>query len=239
MNITYAGFGLCALALIGCAHGSGAGGPAQAFDAFTCPSTGASEAEIAESQRRARGAALSLAAPVDHVRFVQHYPGAETDMFATRGAGCEESSEPQACEAKLAALEAEAQASTPECSERDCPPFVYAISLDRDQLTLHRSPDALLALLGTIDSPEEAWIMLMIHNGAPAHGCGDTESSGYRSVPSGFELMRRAYTSSCEPVERVETVDHVDRSGQIKRVGQTVLEHEPEECFRGRDGRGE
>jgi hypothetical protein len=88
-----------------------------------------------------------------------------------------------------------------------------------------------VALLGAIDSPADAWLLLMAREGSPPYACGDRSASAYRVLPERIELSRQEWTSTCRPVERVEIVESFDRSGVATALSRTVVEREVDGCF--------
>lgn len=188
--------------------------------AFECADERADTPEAERQQRERRAAGLRLAIEADHIRFIRH--GSETDdeLFATRGKACTTAKDPSACEAELARLE------TLGRSKKQ----VFAITIASDQLKLYEGREV-LTLVGVIDSPERAWLALMIHADASSFMCKDPDWHGYREVDDGFELSWVWTDKVCRPFQRVQAIEHVDRDGQVTRLRTQVVEHDADACI--------
>jgi hypothetical protein len=213
---------LGAAATVGCAHSSTAAHASETFRAFACP---ADEAKAA----RAFGDALALALDVDSLEVISHGGGHDELTVAKRGKACSGATNPDACHAELSRLKQAWVGTHPACD--DCDGAIAVMTTRKDEVQLWSEPEPLLTLLGAIDTPTDAWLLMMARTGYSTYACGDASASAYREVPTGFELLRREWVSSCRPIERVEIVELFERGGSIKPLRRTVIEHEPDGCY--------
>jgi hypothetical protein len=211
-------------ALVGaaCAHSPTAVHTDEPFHAFACP---ADETKAA----RAFGEALELALDVDSLEVISHGGGHNQLTVAERGTKCSLATDLAACEAELARQKLTWAEALPACA--DCNGAILVITTRKDEVALWAEPEQLLTLLGPIDTPTDAWLLLMARTGLSTYSCSDAASSGYRASPQGFELLRREWISTCRPIERVEIVELFGRDGSVQPVRRTVVEHEPDGCY--------
>jgi hypothetical protein len=222
----------CSLVMLlsGCAHGVAApAGPSPidggVFRPFRCAIEGESDEARVESERRLRAEALSLFAPADHLRVVRHWEDGD-DTFAATGLPCAGAVAPAACLAELDRLEALGRTKVQ----------TYAITTRGDAVQLHQGVEGLTQLLGVIDTPEDAWLVLMASVDTEPYLCDEIEESGYRRVGDAFELARRWTSSTCRPYERTQAVDSVSRAGAVTRVSTTVIAREESHCIADHSG---
>lgn len=209
----------------GCAHAPQTARSEAPFRAFECPADEAGEA-------RSFGEALKLALDVDSLEVVA-YGGHQRFTVAERGTACSGATDRDACQAELARHKdawAQAQAI---CDDDDaCEPVNLVVTTRKGEVAQWAHPGRLLELLGAIDTPADAWLLLMSRSGYSSFECGDASSNGYREVPQGFELLRRKWVSSCRPIEQVEIVELFKRDGSVTPVRQRIIEHEPDGCYK-------
>jgi hypothetical protein len=210
------------VAAIGCAHGQSAARSADAFRAFACPPDGVSDAQ-------AFGRALTPAVDVQYVEVISEGGGHDAVIVAERGAKCSGATNAAACDAELSRLKQAWLRARPRCE--DCRGATLVLTTRGDEVAQRTRPDEIVSLLGAIDSPAEAWLLLMVRDGGPPYTCGDPSVSGYRVSSDGIELSRQEWTSTCRPVERVEIVESFARNGAARTLRRTVVEREMEACF--------
>lgn len=210
------------IAAVGCAHGQPATRSNAAPQAFECAAGGVTEAQ-------AFGQALKPALDVDYIEVISHGGGHEAVVVAERGAKCSAATNTAACEAELSRLKQAWVQAQPSCE--DCRGATLVLTTRGDEVAKRTRPNEIMALLGAIDSPADAWLLLMARDGGPPYTCGDPSASAYRVLPDSTELSRQEWTSTCRPVERVEIVESFDRDGTAKTLRRTVVEHEVDECF--------
>ena len=206
----------------GCAHAP----PAQVeepFRAFECPADGTSEAA-------AFGAVLTLAFEVDYLEVVSHGGGHRDVTVAERGVKCGGARDGAACRDELARRRRAWVDAQPECTE--CRGSVVVLTTHGDTVAHWSLAREVVDLLGAVDSPADAWLVLMVRDGLPPFACGDAEASGYRVVGKRVEIARQEWVSTCRPVEKVEIVAAVDRAGNVEEVSRRVVEREDEGCFK-------
>lgn len=189
------------------------------FEAFECAIEGASESERLATERRSRADALTLAGNVDYV-LLGHNSDSERSVFAERGVPCAQATDPAACTARFTELQAQAESFR----------GAYAITIAAGKASMHVR-EALIGLVDAIDTPADAWLVLMVREGESFYECNGSWWSGYRRSGDGYDIARRMTTSTCHPYERVQLVDHVDRSAKITRLSRTVVVHEPRGCY--------
>jgi hypothetical protein len=213
---------LSAVVAAACAHSSTVAPSDEPFHAFACPKD---EAKAA----RSFGDALELALDVDSLEVISHGGGHDQLTVAAHGTKCSGATDLAACEAELARQKLAWAEAQPACD--DCNGAILVITTRKDEIALWALPEQALTLLGAIDTPTDAWLLMMARTGYSTYACGDSTSSGYRALPQGFELLRREWVSTCRPIERVEIVERVDRDGRVEPVRRTVIEHEPDGCY--------
>ena len=211
-------------ALLGsaCAHSSTSARSDASFQAFACPTD---EAKAA----RSFGDALVLALDVDALEVISHGGGHDRLTVAERGAMCSGATDRAACRAEVARQKLAWVEAQPACD--DCNGAILVITTRQDEIALWAQPERVLTLLGAIDTPTDAWLLLMARTGLSTYSCGDASSSGYRTLSEGFELLRREWVSTCRPIERVEIVELFGRDGDVKPVRRTGVEHQTDGCY--------
>jgi hypothetical protein len=205
-----------------CAHSPATARSGEPFHAFACPKD---EAKAA----RSFGEALELALDVDSLEVISHGGGHDQLTVAERGTKCSGATDLAACKAELTRQKLAWVQAQPACD--DCNGAILVITTRKDEIALWAQPEQALTLLGAIDTPTDAWLLMMARTGYSTYACGDSTSSGYRALPQGFELLRREWVSTCRPIERVEIVERFDRDGRVEPVRRTVIEHEPDGCY--------
>jgi hypothetical protein len=203
----------------------------QPFAELPChPKTGGEHGYQYELAARAQR--LKLADPVDYLA-VKRVSGKEAFTLAETGTACAGASDVAACRAALAALEqARAPASSP-CDHFRCEERAYALTTRGGDAKLWLTQGEIYALLGPIDTPSDAWLMMQAERDASPYLCGDIESSAAREVDGGYELRERRYTSNCRPLEMIELIHRVGHDGSVRLLERNVLRHEPDECITG------
>jgi hypothetical protein len=214
---------LSAMAGVACAHAGPTARSPEPFRAFDCPANAGGEAH-------AFGHALTLAVDVDYLEVVSHGGGHTDVTVVERGAKCSGAADAAACTAELSRQRQAWLQSQPSCS--DCRGTTLILTTHRDHVAQWSLPNELLTLLGPIDSPADAWLLLMARDGLPPYACGDASASAYRILRDRIELSRQEWTSSCRPIERVAIVQAVDRSGEIKNVSRSVVERDVDGCIK-------
>jgi hypothetical protein len=232
---------IVAVALSGCGGARKASAPlpskpapiaaARPFAELPChPKTGGDHDPSYE--RTARAERLKLADPIDYVAVKRVY-GKETFTLAERGSPCAGATDVAACRAALAALEQErAPASTP-CDDFRCEERAYVLTTRANDAKLWLTREEIHALLGSIDTASDAWLMMQAERDASPYLCGDVESSAAREVEGGYELRERRYTNNCRPLEEIELIHRVGHDGSVRLLERNVLRHLPDECITG------
>jgi len=199
------------------------------FEPFQCKLPDAIPEEREALEQRARAEALRLPADLDYVRIGRYRSATNHYVIAASGEPCRNAQDKAACEANVEGLEAASQTV----------PQVFAITTRGDSVELHKG-EALLSFIGAIDSPERAWLALMVREDADVYDCDDADWSGHRRATGGLELAMQWTKSICRPFERVRTVYHVTSDGTVTRRSEVVVEHNAERCVVSEAGvRGE
>jgi hypothetical protein len=100
-------------------------------------------------------------------------------------------------------------------------------------------PGQFTELLGSIDTPIEAWLMISTHRDLGIHMCGPyvyqsgpegTATNVYRPIPGGFEIREQHGTKGCHPFEIVETMHFVGQDGSTRVLDEHVAFSDPDRC---------
>jgi hypothetical protein len=152
-------------------------------------------------------------------------------VLARAGSPCSGASDTAQCERSVAeqrsALFADVSCRDEVCEKFD---FTYALTTRGDQVHTYRGAKGLAQLLGAIDSPVEAWLMLAANGHAFTITCEDVVYAQQRTVPAGYELRTRMYTSSCKPVLQEDLRFRVTREGRVKLVQRSDVTRDEEGC---------
>jgi hypothetical protein len=225
--------GACAVIWTGCgAHSSPqstvrVGPPAareEPFEPFQCDLTDAIPEEREALEQRAHAEALRLPADLDYIRIGRYRSSTSHYVIAANGEPCRTAKDKAACDANVEGLEAASQSM----------PQVFAITTRGDSVELHKG-EALLSFIGAIDTPERAWLALMVREDADVYACDDADWSGHRRSEGGFELAMQWTKSNCRPFERVRTTYQVTVDGAVTRHNEVVVEHNAERCVVDRE----
>jgi hypothetical protein len=192
----------------------------EGFEPFRCGLSEAIPEEREALEQQARAEALRLPADLDYVSIGRYRSATSHYVIAASGAPCRNARDQAACKANVEGLEAASQTK----------PQVFAITTRGDDVELHKG-EAVLSFIGAIDTPERAWLALMVREAADVYDCDDAYWSGHRRAPGGLELAMLWTKSICQPFERVRTIFHVSSDGIVTRRGETVVEHNAERCM--------
>jgi hypothetical protein len=148
------------------------------------------------------------------------------------GTPCAGAERPEECSAKRATLIAQALESDVcngdqwgNCFGR---PYIITTTGDDVELAAVSGPE-LHAILGDIDTPAEAALVLGLH--VPESGCDTTEKAPvYRLVRQGVEVRTLQSTGVC-PTVTSSVVQLVARDGTLSEVSSEVVGIDPLFCF--------
>lgn len=130
-----------------------------------------------------------------------------------RGTKCASASDPAACTKAYGRLETDDVWS----------PYVFFTRGDSVGIVTTRA--AGMALIGTVDSPEEAYFVARL--GGARFECGGADPTGYRVVDGAYDLLTR--TGGCgKPVEHV--VVRVYTNGTTEEISRVTTEPETQPC---------
>lgn len=133
--------------------------------------------------------------------------------MAERGTLCGGASDGAACKKSYGRLESDAPWS----------PLVFFTR--GDKVGIVRSHGGAMTLLGTIDSPEEAFYVAQL--GGFRFTCTGDNAAGYRAVDGGFEIVTQA--GGCgKPIERI--VVRVYADGSLEEISRVTTEAETRAC---------
>lgn len=121
-------------------------------------------------------------------------------------------------------------AALTDTSRRAFPIGLYIVTTSGDEVKLW-NPEQFAQLLGPIDTPLEAWLMVRtrVKIGVPA--CGEPGVTVYRPVPNGFEIREQHRTKVCDPFEVVETLHHVGKDGSVRLLDKRIVIHDRDRCI--------
>jgi len=201
------------------------------FAAFPCdPRVGGDNDPVHEL--RSRGRALSIAVPVDSL-LVKRVSGDQREVMAESGTPCSGATDAAACRSAIAELERKDSPATTPCGDFRCEERAFAITTRGDVARLWITPAQIRELLGPIDSPADAWLLMQADKREPPYLCGDADYAAQRVVEGGYELRVRRYTNGCRPLEQIEVVYRVGRDGAVQLLSNKVILSEPEGCAQG------
>jgi hypothetical protein len=194
--------------------------------AFPCdPSASPDEEAAAAYQREARYNGRSFAPAIDTDYFAVRRVGLSFPE-AERGVVCSGAGDRAACQQRFDALVRDAAPS--DSMLRRIYKTPYVITTHGDDVRLW-SPSAFGEVLGAIETPLEAWLLMRASRDMPVVFCGDAQVSAYRSVADGYELRFRQTTKGCRPYEQTETLLHVGTAG-TRLLYERVAIRDPERC---------
>lgn len=153
-------------------------------------------------------------------------------LLAKVGKPCQQANDVAQCTQRLeqarAALFAELKCKPEgECPEFD---FTYALITRGDEVHSFRTDQELLALLGAIDTPHEAWVWLNVHKLAENIPCDMPDYAQHRRTDAGIELAARTVTSRCNPFTEKVFTYRVRADGTIDSLGSRVVFHDAQQC---------
>jgi len=108
----------------------------------------------------------------------------------------------------------------------------YAILVRHGRPELLTTPAELSELLGSIDTPDEAWLMAMFSAKAVWPVCDQPEISAYRRQSATFELRERRFTNRC-PRTSSETIYRVGVDGSVTASKPSVVSIVEGGCVEG------
>lgn len=109
--------------------------------------------------------------------------------------------------------------------ESDAPWSPLVFFTRGDKVGIVRSHGGAMTLLGTIDSPEEAFYVAQL--GGFRFTCTGDNAAGYRAVDGGFEIVTQA--GGCgKPIERI--VVRVYADGTLEEISRVTTEAETRAC---------
>ncbi len=158
------------------------------------------------------------------------HPELSIRRFAQAGTPCASAQDQAQCARTLNQLREQERARF-SCDDKVCKGggTTFALLTRGDTVQRLRSRAEFRAVLGPIDTPTEAWLMLMVQRQVPEMECGNPQSARHRAVPGGFEITARKVTSHCvsgvSPATEKDFVYRVDASGQYSLISVRVAHH--------------
>jgi len=144
--------------------------------------------------------------------------------FDERGTRCATASDPEACEAAIQTLSMETFGR-------------YLMTTDADEVAAHQTEEEFLAVLGDIDTPDEA--LLRVWYAGYAVSCDDLERSGVREVMGGYEVVATQTSGGCgAPVEISRYLFLVETDGTMTELASEVIERREDWGCEGRRPEG-
>lgn len=143
---------------------------------------------------------LSPAAPFDYIELrtvFDDVDDGEPNVIQSAGTPCASATDAAACEAAIAAATSSEGFELGQCV-LGCNRYQYLVNRG-DEVEVVGTLDGVLALLGAIDTPNEA----VLRAGMAGYHvpCEDVDKGGVKAVGDGFEVLATRITSGCDPVE--------------------------------------
>jgi hypothetical protein len=202
----------------------------------------AQEAERSRKDLDFRGRALALHETPDFVEVVRTGPArwmveggnpiASSSPLLRMGSMCSGARDPNRCahdvQRKRAAL-----VPKDSCRGLKCPDgsFLYALTTLGDHVRIYRSEAELIQLLGTIDTPMEAWLLVAAKHPGTLPVCEAPEFAMHRKVPEGYELKLRILTSRCKPLLEENFLYMVTHEGTLSQISRVDALRQPDHCI--------
>lgn len=149
---------------------------------------------------------------------------AEAFLIDEVGVACAEASDPALCATQVADL-------TLNTFGR------YLLTTDGEDARAHATEEELLAMLGPIDTPQEALVRAW-HAGYTIH-CDDLSRSGVREIEGGYEVVATRTEGGCgTPVVLTRYLLFVSSEGAVTEVASQVVERSDGSVCAGRRPEG-
>jgi hypothetical protein len=145
--------------------------------------------------------------------------GVPDQVTATAGTPCLGARDVPACEVAIAAVTSPSGFQLGQCVQV-CDES-YLIINRGDEMTVVGTREAMLELLGPVDSAAEAVFAAALRGYSIR--CDDPDG-GVRAANGGFEVLGTKVTSGCEPVETTQYLLSIDASGQIIELETDVID---------------
>ena len=153
--------------------------------------------------------------------------GGEPRLRGSSGTKCATATDAAACQAALEAATSMSGFQLGQCVQV-CTNGFFVVNRG-DEVIVVDTDEALAALLGDIDSPQEA-ALAALHAGYHV-GCGDVERGGVRETNSGWEVIATRITQGCDPVESTQYRLAVDKDGNVAELESDVVSSESGACI--------
>lgn len=225
------------LTLVGCAgcggegggNGGegGQGGTTITTSSLTMDTAGFEPATCAQSGRD-RLTGLALEPPADYLelgRGAKQHP--DYQKLQSVGTPCATATDPEACQSALDALESQGGFFLGHCLP-ECIGYVL-VTTSGDDVAALGPKEAVLAAMGTIDSPADA--MLAVELAGYNIGCGELLRGGVKTVEGGFEVLATRYTEVCQPVVETRYRLAVSPAGEITELDSDIASRSEGECI--------
>jgi hypothetical protein len=106
--------------------------------------------------------------------------------------------------------------------------FLVIVAVDQaGTVSVVQTRDALLAFLGTLETVEEAALVVRSYN---LHWDARNINTGYRAVDGGWEFLTTQLVRDCQPVQTDRVHVLVRPSGALKELGREVLSRLENAC---------
>ncbi|MFT3924075.1 MAG: ferritin-like domain-containing protein [Myxococcales bacterium] len=149
--------------------------------------------------------------------------------FAQFGVRCEGAADVPACKQELQDAEAAFSQQVEPCNVSGSCGTTYIVATTKGSSVKLYTADNVAELLGTIDSPAEARLVLMMDE-LGSYGCGDVRQNAYKVVPEGVLLRSAAMGNMCHPLEQLEITYLVRPTGRAELVSKKVVSSDPDGC---------
>ncbi len=175
---------------------------------------------------------LMTATPLDYLELRERDFDGMPRIVSKTGTVCKTATDTPGCNAKLAALP-----TTPsfnQCIDHDCGHSLASTA--GDAVAAYNDAAAVQALLGTIDTPQEA--VLTAYVAGYQVSCTDKKSGGVRPAADGdgYDVLASRLTKDCAPIEITGYYLKVDKSGKVTVQSSEVISSSPACIGRRPDG---
>jgi hypothetical protein len=167
--------------------------------------------------------------PADYIELRQFEAFTVEPEMRTReaiGEKCSGATDKAACEAAVAEAAPRQGFPLGECGSF-CEHHILIVNKG-DDVTVIDTPEGVRAWLGPVDTPSDAMIAAAL--AGYNIGCSNPDTSGFKAVGGGYEVLATQTTSDCTPYERTLYVVSVGADGAVRELESEVIVSEDGGC---------